>query len=154
ARAEPLEPRTLLAFTPVGGEFRVNTTTVNQQSQAAVASDGDGDFVVAWTSVAQDNGGGFGVYAQRYSAAGAARGPEFLVNTGVVLNQSHPAIGMDADGDFVIAWESASFDASTGYDVYAQRYSAAGAPLGGEFRVNNATPDGQLRPAVAVDADG
>ena len=34
----------------VGGEFRVNTTTISQQMQPAVASDGASQFLVVWTS--------------------------------------------------------------------------------------------------------
>ena len=36
--------------TLVGGEFRVNTTTIGQQMQPAVASDGVSQFLVVWTS--------------------------------------------------------------------------------------------------------
>src|SRR5688572_4165571 len=152
--AEALEPRRLLAFAPAGPEFLVNTRTENRQHEAAVAADADGDFVVAWTSNGQDNGSGFGVYAQRYSAAGVPRGPEFLVNTTVILNQSHPAVAMDADGDFVIAWDGAVFDAVAVHEVYFQRYNAAGVPQGGETVAPAMTAERQFRPAVAMDADG
>ena len=56
---------------PRGDEFRVNTTIANDQFQARVASDRDGNFVVAWTSRAQD-GSSDGVYAQRYGGLQAA----------------------------------------------------------------------------------
>ena len=36
--------------TPVGGEFRVNTTTLSRQMQPVVASDGADQFLVVWTS--------------------------------------------------------------------------------------------------------
>jgi large repetitive protein len=52
--------------TPLGPEFRVNTFTTGNQFHAAVASDGAGDFVVAWTSNLQD-GSYYGVFGQRYS---------------------------------------------------------------------------------------
>jgi hypothetical protein len=52
--AELLERRTLLAVSPIGPEFRVNSTTLNRQDTAAVAADADGDFVVAWASSGQD----------------------------------------------------------------------------------------------------
>jgi len=67
-----------------GGEFRVNTFTTGGQAGAAVASDADGDFVVAWSSAPQD-GSGSGVYAQRYAAAATAApavsGSQFLFET-------------------------------------------------------------------------
>ena len=49
----------------VGGEFRVNTTTVGQQMQPAVASDGANQFLVVWTSYT-GSPNGFDLFAQRY----------------------------------------------------------------------------------------
>lgn len=51
--------------TYVGGEFRVNTTTVNSQMQPVVASDGMNQFLVVWTSFTGLQYG-FDLYAQRY----------------------------------------------------------------------------------------
>jgi len=39
---------------------------------------------------------------------------------------------MDADGDFVITWHLGDF-AGGNYGIYAQRYSANGLTVGGEF---------------------
>ncbi len=149
---EQLESRQLLAATPVGGEFLVNTTTANSQYAASMAMDTNGDYVVAWVSGLQD-GSGTGIYAQRYDAAGVPQGGEFRVNTTTADNQSNPAVGMDADGDFVITWQSNLQDGNS-EGVYAQRYDAAGIALGGEFRVNTATSGAQLNPSVAMDLDG
>src|SRR6185503_5728039 len=48
--------------TPLGAEFLVNTHTVNNQFNAAVASDAAGDFVVVWQSYGQDGFNTFGVF--------------------------------------------------------------------------------------------
>jgi hypothetical protein len=149
AAVEGLEARTLLAVTPAGPEFRVNSHTANSQIFPATAMDADGDFVVAWQSYGQDPNNG--VYAQRYNAAGTAQGAEFLVPTGTAGNQTHPAVAMDASGDFVIAWESP--DGSEA-GVFARRFNAAGVAQGGEFRVNTYTTNTQWHPAVAMDANG
>jgi hypothetical protein len=62
---------------------------------------------------------------------------------------------MDADGDFVVTWHSYYQDPNAGLTgIYAQRYSAAGAPLDAEFRVNTTTANHQRYPAVAMDAGG
>ncbi|MGL5094410.1 MAG: putative Ig domain-containing protein, partial [Planctomycetia bacterium] len=135
-----------------GPEFRVNGATADNQRNASVAVDADGDSVVVWESVNQD-GSGYGVFAQRFNAAGLAQGGEFKVNTFVNRNQRNASVAMDADGDFVVAWESDVNDLS-GYGVFAQRYDAAGAPQGGEFLVNNFTTGDQTKPSVAMDADG
>lgn len=135
-----------------GSEFRVNTTTLGDQRAATVAMDAAGDFVVTWTSDGQD-GNGYGIYAQRYNAAGVAQGSEFRVNTTTESNQQASAIAMDAHGDFVITWSSFGQDGSNN-GVYAQRYSAAGVAQGTEFRVNTTTLSDQGSPTVAMDAAG
>ena len=153
--AEALEPRTLLAFGAIGPEFRVNTTTLNNQLLPAVAADAHGNFVIAWESVEQ-NGIGLNIYAQRYDATGAARGGEFRVNTNTfraVNFLPFPSVAMDADGDFVVAWHGYGQDGS-GNGVYARRYDAVGAARGGEFRVNTTTHGYEEAPRVAMDADG
>ena len=66
-----------------GTEFQVNTYTYYSQKSPAVAVDGLGNFVVAWTS--GDNSKARtdrdGVFAQRFDSGGAAAGTEFQVNT-------------------------------------------------------------------------
>src|SRR5260370_1394738 len=93
----------------VGGEFRVNTTTQDDQMAPSVAMAADGTFVISWQSHNQD-GNGWGVYAQRYSSSGVAQGGEFLVNTTTVNDQMAPSVGMAADGSFMIAWQSNNQD--------------------------------------------
>lgn len=51
--------------TPTSGEFRVNTTTISQQMQPAVASDGVNQFLAIWTSYT-GNPYSFDLFAQRY----------------------------------------------------------------------------------------
>ena len=158
---ERLEGRTLLALTPVGAEFRVNTSTTHGQVGAAVAADSDGDFVVVWASAeSSPNGGPEGepgpfhnVLAQRYNAAGVPQGPEFLVNTTTIDDQTGPAVAMDSAGNFVVAW-AGSNQIGPGPEIFARRYNAAGAALSGEFRVNTYTTSSQGSPSIAMDADG
>jgi hypothetical protein len=136
----------------VGSEFRVNSYTTDYQVSPAVAMNAAGNFVVTWMSNVQD-GSGWGIYAQRYNAAGVAIGSEFRVNSYTTSDQSYPAVAMDAAGNFVVTWMSLGQDGS-GYGIYAQRYNAAGVAIGSEFRVNSYTPYSQRDPAVAMDAAG
>src|SRR5262245_44419699 len=157
-RVDGLEDRLAPAVSPLGPEFRVNTTIASDQlvfpeSNHAVARDADGDFVVTWGGN-QPGSTSWDVYAQRYSASGTPLGGEFRVNTFTGSDQYPPAVAMDADGDFVIAWSSIGQDGS-GWGVYARRYAADGTPRGGEFRVNTFTLNDQRFPlSVAMDADG
>ena len=61
----------------VGVELQVNTYTTSDQRSPDVALDGDGDFVVVWTSAGQDGSQG-GAFGRRFGSAGGALGSEFL----------------------------------------------------------------------------
>ncbi|NOT16045.1 MAG: hypothetical protein HOP21_10860 [Methylotenera sp.] len=113
---------------PLGSEFRVNTYTIAHQYQPSIAALTDGGFVVSWTSL--QDGSVYGVYAQRYDAAGVAQGAEFQVNTYISDWQYKSTIAGLADGGFVISWESAGQDTPIGAGIYAQRYDAAGNAVG------------------------
>ncbi len=123
-----------------------------RNSGPAIAMDSAGDFVVSWQSYSED-GSGWGIYAQRFSKSGARQGSEFRVNTYTTNMQQLSTVAMDAAGDFVVAWSSQGEDGS-GYGIFAQRYNSAGATLGGEFRVNTYTTNGQKFAAAAMDAQG
>lgn len=141
--------------TKLGGEFRVNGTTTNEQVNPSVAMNAAGDFVITWTSFQQD-GSGSGVFAQAYSATGSPKGSEFQVNTTTLGNQDNSVVALDAKGNFIIAWVS---NDGSGSGVFAQRYAinATTGQLqaqGGEFRINEFTTNNQFEPSIAVDDAG
>jgi len=145
---------------PLGAEFQVNTYTTGYQLGPSVAADADGNFVVVWTSgdsyVSGPDGSGRSIQGQRFDASGNAIGAEFQVNTYTTDDQWHPSVAADADGNFVVVWQSegsAGTDTS-GYSVQGQRYDAGGNTIGTEFQVNTYTTGSQRRPSVAADADG
>lgn len=136
----------------VGGETLVNTTTLGNQTNPSITALGDGGWLVAWNSFDQD-GSGWGVYAQRYAADGSTVGAEFQVNSYTTSDQSLPSVASLADGGWVVTWQSLGQDgASDG--IYGQRYAANGAPAGAEFLVNTYTTSAQGYPAVTGLADG
>src|SRR5688572_15958002 len=80
------------AQVPSGGDVQVNAYTTGRQYAFArfVAVDADGDFVAVWTS--DHDGSVSGVFGQRFTAAGAALGSEFRVNTYTTGFQGEPAV--------------------------------------------------------------
>ena len=135
---------------PAGTEFQVNSYATNSQSAPAVASDANGNFVVAWGSTGQDGSYG-GVFGQRFNASGLPQGSEFQVNTYTTSFQGAPAVASDANGKFVVVWNGQD----GGNDgVFSQRFDASGLPQGSEFQVNSYTTSFQSLPAVASDANG
>ena len=84
-------------------------------------------------------------------------GGETRVNTTTAgtqtLNASGRCVAMDADGNYVVVWESAGQDGDQG-GIYGQRFDSSGAAIGGEFRVNTTTAGNQTYASVARDAAG
>ncbi|MEO1521895.1 MAG: hypothetical protein AAFU78_14120, partial [Cyanobacteria bacterium J06633_2] len=139
-----------MALNPVDNQFQVNQTQSFEAGSASVASNGSGTYVVVWQSEDAD---GLGIFGQRYLPDGTRVGNEFRVNTSTQGDQRGPAVGMAANGSFVVVWsgEGASGDEN---DIYAQRYSPFGVPVGNEFRVNTTTDGRQSSAAIAVADNG
>ena len=141
--------------TAQGTEFQVNSYTSTGTLNPDVAVDGGGDFVVVWTSTAQD-GDDTGVFGQRFASSGAAQGTEFQVNTYTVGFQSltfffsggGPAVSSDTAGGFVVVWDNAP---GYGYTstIAGQRFDPGGSRLGTEFEVASYTSQYDLQPDVA-----
>ena len=135
----------------VGPETEVNTTTAGSQQMPAVAALKSG-YVVVWASNGQD-GSGYGIYAQRFTAAGAKRAARLARQHHDDGRQTSPAVAGLSDGGFVVVWQSNGEDGS-GFGIYGQRFTAAGAKVGTEFKVNTTTAGNQTQPAVAALAGG
>ncbi len=136
---------------PIGPEFQVNAFTLGNQGLVAVAAEADGDFVIVWASGGNQDGYNYGVFARRFSSAGAPLASEFQVNTFTNAGQRVPSVAIDADGDFVVAWRGGSGGA---YEIFASRFSSAGALLTGEAQINTFTTGEQLNPVVAAAGAG
>jgi hypothetical protein len=106
---------------PLGPEFRVNSYTPGYQINPTVATDGAGNFVVAWQSNPQD-GESYGIFGQRYASNGTPLGPEFRANTYTTDVQSNASVAASDAGDFVVVWRSYGQDGE-GSAVIGQRYS-------------------------------
>ena len=129
-------------------ERPVNVFTSADQDAPASATLADGSYVLVWTSAGQD-GDGDGIFAQRFNASGERIGPEFQANTQPIGQQYQAEIGALSDGGFVISWTANTGQDGSGSGVFAQRYDAAGATVGGEFQVNTETSSTQDSPVVA-----
>jgi len=133
---------------PLDGEFQVNTYTTSNQAQTDVAAAASGEFVAVWASYTQD-GWGWSIQGQRYDSVGIPLAGEFQVNTYTTTHQHYPAVAMNADGDFMVVWQSRTQDGSDN-SIQGQLYDSGGVPLGTEFQVNSYTTYHQTFPAVAA----
>ncbi|MGE0055708.1 MAG: FG-GAP-like repeat-containing protein [Hyphomicrobium sp.] len=137
---------------PLGLDVLVNTYLTSGQTYPEVASLADGGYLLTWSSYGQD-GDLWGIFAQRYDAAGGAIGAEFQVNTFTSGQELFSSAAGLADGGFVVVWRSDSQDGS-GSGIYGQIYDANSAVLGGEFLVNTFTSGNQSDPTVSALMNG
>jgi hypothetical protein len=135
---------------PVGAEFSV--TTSGDGFAPAAAALPQGGFVVAWTSYLQD-GSSFGVVGRAFDAQGLPLTPEIPLNSFTTDAQAFPAVAADGNGGVVVIWESTLQDGSL-EGVFGQRFTAAGARQGAEFRLNAFTTGSQVGVTVAADSAG
>ncbi|MEM8644753.1 MAG: Ig-like domain-containing protein [Pseudomonadota bacterium] len=137
---------------------QVNSFSAGQQNEPAVAALSDGGWVVLWQSVDQDRpgAGNWGIIGQRYDAAGAPVGGEFLVNSQTQGGQYQVDVtaleaGPNAGG-FVASW----YDDSSPDNLYvrAQVFAADGSRVGAEIAVPSDSYSTQYQPSVQGLADG
>lgn len=114
--------------TPAGAQFQINQLTTSAQANPSVSAGADGRFVVAWGSDTQTNGDtdATSLRARRFAASGTALSGEFLVNTYTTSYQDYPSVTADADGNFVVVWNSFGSDGTDveGWGIHARRYDA------------------------------
>jgi hypothetical protein len=107
--------------TLVGGEFRVNTTTVGQQMEPAIASDGVDQFLAVWTSFASLTNG-FDLFAQRYvnsSGILVALPAPFVWAPFTISNNAYLP-------QLVVSWTPVEGLSVSNYEVYV---NGAGSPM-------------------------
>lgn len=140
--------------TPVAGEFQINTYTTSAQIRTSVATNADGEFIVAWTSYgsAGTDLDASSVQAQRYASDGSLVGAQFQVNTSTLEAQYGPSVALSTAGEFVVVWTTYFFDNGYTYlRTYGQRFASNGSPAGGELLVNGANSES---PTVTLGASG
>ncbi|MFI0848969.1 hypothetical protein [Mesorhizobium sp. IMUNJ 23232] len=135
-----------------GSIVAVNIGNLGVQELARIEVLQSGKFVISWQS-ASPNDTGYDIRAQIFNADGSRFGGEFRVNTTLDANQFDATVTALTNGGFAVVWSSDGQDGS-GQGIYAQRYSASGAKVGGEILVT-ATVDGdQSQPTISASENG
>jgi hypothetical protein len=144
------------SFVRSGAAFTANSQTASSQTRSSITALNDGGYVVVWQTLASAaDGSGAAIKAQRYNAQGVAVGAETLVNNAGAGDQTWPKVASLASGGYAVTWETAdSTQDGSGSAIKARLFDAAGAPVGGEFRVNSQTVMDQKEPTLVGLADG
>jgi hypothetical protein len=142
---DALEGRQLMSL---GAEFPVSVPTPAAQAQSANASSANGSSVVVWTESTPSTSQ---IMGQLLNSQGGKVGAALTIASVPGLNEAQPSVAMDAHGNFVVSWTE--FLPSGGSDILAQKFNAAGAPVGAVVPVAVGTFP-QTSSSVAMDAQG
>ena len=133
-------------------DLHVNSESSGQQKLPDVAMDRDGNFVVVWEDDSDGNDT-YQIYARGFDRLGRERIHDWTVNSEASGQQLKPAIAMDFEGNFVVAWQD-DLDGNDVYQIRARGFDAAGAERFRDFTVNTVAAGQQKEPAIAMDGDG
>ncbi|HEX7184363.1 MAG TPA: hypothetical protein VF756_21230 [Thermoanaerobaculia bacterium] len=151
---------------PQGRELNVNRRTDYRQQNPAAAFSPAGGSLVVWEN---DQKGIRGLF---YGADGRPSGAELtlvenqsfpsLPFSGPIVSRREPALAFLPSGQFLLIWNEERADLHSqafiesrqilDQDIYVQRFSAAGAPLGEKVRVNASTAGFQHGPKLLARA--
>jgi hypothetical protein len=136
---------------PLGAPFRVSSCATCRQEFPAVAGAPSGDFFVVWEGQSAKDVRGINGRLFKGATAAAA---DLLVNKSVLADQYDAAVARDTKGNYIVVWSEVANDNS---EIMAQRFQAAGTPLGNAFKVNQdpaGSKPSDLRPAIARTSGG
>ena len=134
--------------TAQGPNFMVSDDLTYTQQDPSISMDDSGRFVICWQDFAIDWDYG-DIFVKRYDKNGNQINSYNVNNEPYPLEQTHPSVGMNGSGEFVICWKDER-DYWKG-DIFAQKFNENGAKQGGNFKVNDVFVSvDQYQPAVAV----
>lgn len=131
------------ALTP---ETRVHTYANSRQSASQSIALWDGGYITVWSGAGAPDTG-YGVYLQRFTAAGVPVGGETLVNTTTANSQRNPQITLLTNGGYTVVWDNTVPGQPGTLGVFSQVFDASGARVGGEVQINS---DGHSQQVTAV----
>jgi VCBS repeat-containing protein len=129
----------------IGSEFRVNTQTAGDQTNAVVDPLAGGGFAIAWASAGD-------IRAQVYGADGKPVNGELAIGSSGVVKED-PSIVALQTGGFLVTWTALSQDGKGG-DVFGEFYDSVSQTLGNEFPLDTTTAGNQSQAHVTALPDG
>lgn len=133
----------------LGPEVRVSRGGLDRVATVAAAR--DGTFMVVWVRSPRPDSTEE-IVAQRFSARGRPLGKVFRINELFGLSQRWPAVTIDANDHYFVAWERFRSNGSPGWDVEGRWLDEFGVPLTRELRLSQQRIPDQSLPTVAGSA--
>jgi len=118
-----------------GSAFLVSrdTATINEGAPRVVYNPTSDEYLVTWHAFTS---GKWRIYGQRVSPAGQLVAANFVVSASTGDTQNPHVAWNGARNEYLLAWQDLR---NVRVDIYAQRLSAAGALLGGNFAISTAS---------------
>ncbi len=143
-------------FAPDGSEriaeFTVNSVATGEQRDPAIAMAPDGRFAIAWEDD-PENDGDSQILVRGFAADGVELFADRSVHDEDQGDRVNPAVGMDASGNIVVAWQDDGD--GNGYDqIHARGFDASGDEWFPRVTVNSVSDGQQRNPAIGVDDAG
>ncbi|MGL4487812.1 MAG: hypothetical protein ACRCU5_00015, partial [Rhizobiaceae bacterium] len=135
-------------------DFIVNSSTLDYQTDPAMATLADGRVVMTWRSF--DNGDGLtsSIRARIFNADGTPVGSDFLVASTEADSQSNPSVTVLTNGNVVFAWESGDTAGGSSGCIRTRIFTPAGTAVADDFVANSITADQQYAPTVTALTNG
>ncbi len=137
----------------IGSEFRINSSTTEDQKWASVAMNASGTFVVTWTSTDHVTAS-TQVLARRFHASGMALGAEFRISDETAGEHYSSSVAIADDGRFAVVWATRPTSNSTG--LYLRTFDSSGNEVGSKQTLDTKTSDvfGIRNPTISMLGDG
>jgi VCBS repeat-containing protein len=119
-------------------EFSISGNNSSEPTNPKIASLPNGGFVVVWEAFSNTGGSETEIFGQRFDANSDPVGSEFQVNTFTQFEQIDPQIAVQADGSFMVVWDSGDFnrpipgELADETPLSARFYDSQGNAVGGE----------------------
>ncbi|MEE1657929.1 calcium-binding protein [Microvirga sp. CF3062] len=142
----------------ITGEIRINTTTLNHQSNPVIAADNNGGFIVAFEDgnlVSRSR-----IRAATFDATGARTSDDFLVSNAIVdastlyHRETDASITMLKDGRFVVSWTDEGFVKQGKMPSVKAQVFGSSSTGGGGGGGGNPDPDPDPVPNILTGDDG
>jgi hypothetical protein len=146
-----------LAGQPVGRSYTISSGGVGLKSRPRLAVRPVGDVVAAWMSwygATATPASELGVFTRQLANTGRPNGGQIQVDTVSGAIGSTPALAVDPDGSYLIAWSSQIGTDTFNTSIYGRVFAASGAPLAAPFLLSSGAVGPQGKPTVANDGQG
>ena len=135
-----------------GAEFRISgpEALADEGTPTAAWNGNDNEYLVVWSDPRDPVNRGDDIYGRRVAEDGALIDGDIRISgPEAVANEVDPAIAWNTT-EYLVVWSDDRKAGLRGTDIYGQRLSAAGEPVGDAFRISGAGAlDYEAKPAVA-----